>query len=151
MTTSNRLFGNISTIYMATTQCTIFGLLRITQSFCYSHLPNICLLQIDKLFQHWKPSTYSVTVRRKFVWQLQIAYLEIFRRFIWLLRKAQFLGYCASITFLLQIYQLFIYCKSSNYFKTGNHLNICLLCIDKLYYNIKSSIWKRFNDLYGYC
>jgi len=40
MTTSNRLFGNISTIYMATAQSPIFWLLRIVQLFSYCASPN---------------------------------------------------------------------------------------------------------------
>ena len=75
------------------------SLLRKAQYFSYcasynhfptSHLPNICLLQIDKLFQHWKSSTYLVTVSRKIVWQLQIAYFETYPQFIRLLRKSNF-------------------------------------------------------------
>jgi len=84
MTTSNRLFGNISTIYTATAQ-------------------------------------------------------------------SQFLGYCASIIWLLRISQLFMHCISKNYFTTGNRLHNCLLCIEKLYDYFKSPIWKHINDLYGYC
>jgi len=76
--------------------------------------------------------------------------LEIFQSFIWLLRKAQFFGFCASIILLLRITQLFIYCKSTNYFTTGNRLNILLLCIEKWHYNFKSSILKYSDDLYGY-
>ena len=142
MATSNRLFANISTIHMATAQSTIFSLLRIIQSFGTSHLPNICLLQIYKLFQHWKSSTYSVTVRRIIVRKLQTAYFEI--------HNFQATAH-HTIIFLLSIYQLFVYCKSTNYFTTGNRLNNWLLCIEKLYDTFKSPILKRFNDLYGYC
>jgi hypothetical protein len=70
-------------------------------------------------------------------------------------------GFCAknyflvtahhTIIFPLHISQLFVYPKSNNYFTTGNRLNICLLCIESLYDNFKSPIWKRFNHLYGYC
>ena len=66
-------------------------------------------------------------MHRKIVWQLQISYLETFRRFIWLLRKALFLGYCASIILLLRISKLLMYCKSTNNFTTGNSLNIWLI------------------------
>ena len=48
-------------------------------------------------------------MHRKILWQLQIAYFETYQRFIWLLRKAQFFGYCASIILLLRISQLFMY------------------------------------------
>jgi hypothetical protein len=122
--TSNRLFRNISTIYMATTQSTIFWLLRIYH-FANAHLPIIYLLQIDQLFYQWKSSKYLITVHRKIVWQLLIEYLEIFRRFIWLLRKAQFFGYCASY----------------NHFATSHLPNICLLQIDKLFQHWKSSTY----------
>jgi len=67
-----------------------FGYCAPYNHFATSHLPNICLQQTDKLLQHWKFSTYLVTVRRKIVWQLQIAYLEIYQGFIWLMRKANF-------------------------------------------------------------
>jgi alanine dehydrogenase len=84
MTTSNHLFGNISTIYIATALSPIFRVLRIYH-FATANLPNL------------------------------------------------------------------IYCKSTNYFTTGNRLYNCLLCIEKLYDNFKSPIWKLINDLYGYC
>ena len=88
-------------------------------------------------------------LHRKILCELEIAYLEIFRRFKWLLRKAQFFGYCESIIFLLRISLLFIYCKSSNYFNTANRLNIWLLCKEKFYDNFKSPISKYFDNLYG--
>ena len=56
-----------------------------------------------------------------------------------------------TIIFLLRIYKLFVYCKSTNNFYTRNRLNILLLCIEKLYDNFKSPTWKHFNDLYVYC
>ena len=159
-----------------------------------------------------------ITLHRKILCQLHIAYFELFRRFISLLRKAQFLGYYASmilllrisnylwtanwlilsrleivyiidhcaqktlmttsnrlfgnisniykataqstIFWLLRIIQLFSYCTSPNYLSTanrqkyftnGNHLNIWLLCIEKLYKNFKSPIWKHIDDSYRYC
>jgi len=124
MTNSNRLFGNASRFYTVTAQRQIFWLLRIYY-FATAHLPMIYLLQIDQLFHHWESSKYLIAVKRKFVWQLQIAYLEIFRRFIWLLRKAQFFGYCASY----------------NHFATSHLPNISLLQIDKLFQHWKSSIY----------
>jgi len=99
-------------------------------------------------------------VRRKILGRLLIAYLEIFRRFIWLLRKAQFLGSCASIILRLRISKLFMYCKSTNYFTTGNHLHNCLLCIEKFYGKFKIAFletYQRFVWLlrkahfFGYC
>ena len=86
MTTSNRLFGNISTIYVPTAQKPNF--------FTTAHHTNILLLRIS---------------------------------------------------------QIFVYCKSANYLKTGNRLHIWLLSVEKLYDNFKSPISKHFSDLYGYC
>ena len=40
----------------------------------------------------------------------------------------------------MRISQLFIYCKSTNYFTTGNRLNIWLLYIEKLYDNFSLPI-----------
>ena len=108
------------------------------------------LLQIDQIFHHWKSSKYLITLNWKIL-KLRIAFLHIFRRFIWLLDKAQFFGYCASIILQLRIPQLFIYCKSTNYFTTGNRLYIWLLCIEKLYDNFTLPIWKHFEDLYRFC
>jgi hypothetical protein len=150
MTTSNRLLGNIWTIYMATAQSTIFWLLCIYH-FATAHLPIIYLLQIDQLFHHWKLSKYLITLHWKIVWQLHIAYLETFRRCIWLLCKAQFLGYWASVILLLRISQLFMNRKSTKHFTTGNRLHNWLLCTEKIYVNFKSPICKHINDLYGYC
>ena len=90
-------------------------------------------------------------MHRKIVSQLQIAYLETYQRFIWQLHKAQFFGYCGTIIYIRRITQLFTYCKLNNYFTTGNRLNIWLLCINKLYDNLKSHIWKHFEDLYSFC
>jgi len=90
--------------------------------FAIAHLPIIYLLQIDKLFHHWKSYIYLIIAHRKIVWQLQIAYLEIFRRFICLLRKDQFFGYCASY----------------NYFATAQLPIVCLPQIDKLLQHWKS-------------
>ena len=73
-----------------------------------------------------------------------------FSTILCLLRKHQFLGYCATVIFLLLISQLFVYCNSTNYFTNGKRLNICLLCIEKLYDNFKSPTSKYFDDLYGY-
>jgi hypothetical protein len=65
--------------------------------------------------------------------------------------QSQFLGYCASIILLLRISQLFMNCKSTNYFTTAYRLHNCLLWIEKFYENFKSPIWKHIYDLYGYC
>jgi len=134
---------------MATAQSPIFRLLRIYY-FPTANIHTIYLLQIEQLFQNCKSSKYLITVHGKILWQLQIAYFEIFRRFIWQLRKAQFCGHCATIILLLRVSQLFMYCKSTNYFTTGNRLHNCLLCIEKFFDNFKSPISKH-NDLYGYC
>ena len=124
MTTSNRLFGNISTIYIATAQSPIFSLLR-TFHFATSNLRILNLVHIDQIYHHWESSKYLIALHRKIVWQLLIAYLEIFQRFILLLRKAQFFGYCAS-------YKQFV---------TAHLSNICLLQIDKLFQHWKSSTY----------
>ena len=55
------------------------------------------------------------------------------------------------IIFPLHISQLFVYRKSTNYFTTGNRLNISLLCTENLYDKFKLPIWKHFDDLYGFC
>ena len=96
--------------YFATAQKHNFWLLRINY-LATAHLPIIYLMQIDQLFHHWKSSKYLITLHWKILWQLHIAYLETFRRFISLLRKAKFLGYYASIILLLRI---------SNYLWTAN-------------------------------
>ena len=150
MTTSNRLFGNISKFHIATAQSPIFRLMHISY-FPTANVPIIYLLQSRQLFQHCKSSKHLITVHRKSLWQHQIDYLEIFGRFKWLLRKSQLFGYCASFILLLRISQLFIYCKSTSYFTTGNRLHNCLLCIEKLYYKFQSPIWKHINHLYSYC
>ena len=137
-------------IFMATAQNPIFSLLR-NYYFASANLPIIYLVQIDQLFHHWDSSKHFITVHRKIVWQLLIAYLEIFQGFILLLRKAQIFRYCASIILLLRISKLFMKWKSTNYFTTANRLHNSLLCIEKLYDNFKSPIWKYFDDLYGSC
>ena len=150
MTTSNRLFANISTIYMATAQSTIFYLLRIIQSFCYFASPK-----------------YLSTANRQIISTLEIFYVFGYcaqkncinsNRHFWkhindymATAQSQFLGYCTSIILLLRISQLFKYCISTNYLTTGNRLHNCLPCIQKLYDNFKSPIWKHINDLYGTC
>ena len=111
---------NLSTIYMATAQKNNF--------LATAHHKIICLLQIEQLFQKLNSSKYLLTVHWRIVWLLQIAYSETFRRFKWLLRKVQFLVYCAShiyfatahlpIIYLLQIDQLFHHWKLSKYLIT---------------------------------
>ena len=107
MTTSNRLFGTISTIYMATAQSS-----------------TAVLLQIEQIFHHWKSSKYLITLHWKFL-KLYIASLEIFRRYIWLLRKAQFLA-TAHLSFSC--------CESPNYLSTANRPTISPLEIVKLFH-----------------
>ena len=107
---------------MATAQTKIFWLLRIYH-LATAHLPIIYLLQIELLFHHWKSSKYVITLHWKILCQLHIAYLETFRRFIWLLRKNQFFGYSASY----------------NYSPTAHLLIICLLKIEQLFHHWKSS------------
>jgi len=64
MTTSNRLFGNISTIHMVTAQSQNFSLLSI-YNFATANIPIIYLLLIEQLLQNWKSSKYLITVNRK--------------------------------------------------------------------------------------
>ena len=91
-------------------------------------------------------------MHRKLLWQLQIAYLETFPTFIRLLRKAKFFGYCASYNYFptahLRIICLLQIDKICQQWKS---FNICLLCIEKLYKNIKSPIWKHIDVSYRYC
>ena len=151
MTTSNRLFGNISAIYMTTAQNTIFLLLRIYY-FPTANISIIYLLLIEQLLQQWKSSTYLFTVHRKIVY-------DNFKLPIWKYFDDMY-GYCVKPNFLATVYhtsiftlricQLFVYCKSTNNFSTGNRLYILLLCIEKLYDNFKSPICKHINYLYGY-
>ena len=145
---------------MATAQSRIFTLLRIYY-FPTANIPIIYLLQIEQLLQHWKSSKYLITLHRKIEWQLQIAYLELIQRCIWLLRKAQFFGYCASYNYfptahlpiicLPQIYQLFHHRKSSKYLLTVHRkivwqLQIAYLEIFRRY------IWLLRNaQFFGYC
>ena len=99
-----------------------FGYCATCNYFATAHLPIIWPQQIDLLFHLWDSSKYLLTLHRKIVWQLQIAYLEIFRRYIWLLRKAKLFGYCASY----------------NYFPTAHLPIICLLQIDQFFHHWKS-------------
>jgi hypothetical protein len=132
----------VSKFYIATAQRPIFWLLRMYH-LATAHLPIIYLEQIDQLYHHCECFKYLITVHRKIVWQLKIASLEIFRQFIWLLRKAQFFHYCASYNHLvLRISQIFVYFKSTNYFNTGNLLHIRLLYVELLYENFKLPILK---------
>jgi len=120
---------------------TIFHL-RISQIFVYykstnyfnvgNHLHN-CLLCVEKLHDNYKLPLYK---------HFDVSYCYCAK---------PVLDYCASIIFLLRISQLIVYCKSTNYFTKGNRLNICLLCIEKLYDTFKSLIRKHFDDLYDYC
>ena len=155
MTTSNRLFRNIWTIYMATAQSPIFLLLRITQllMYCKSTIYfttgnrfHNCLLCIEKLYDKFK----SRTCIEKFMWTSNRLFGNI-SMIQMASAQSPILGYCASIIFLLRISLLFLYCKSSNYFNTANRLIISLLCIEKFYDNLKSSISKYFDDLYDNC
>ena len=143
MKTSSRLFGNISTIYIAIAQSTIFWLLRIYH-LDTAHHPNIYLLQIGQLFHHWKSSKYLITLYWKIIWQTSNS---LFGNI-----STIYIGSAHhTINFPLHNSQLFAHCKSTNYFTTRNLLNLWLLCIEKLYDNFKSTICKLCNDLYCYC
>ena len=64
--------------------------------------------------------------------------------------KRNFYG-TAHLSFCYCKFPNFMFCKSTNYFTTGNRLHNCLPCIEKLYDKFKSPIWKSINDLYGNC
>ena len=120
MTTSNRLFGNLSTIYMATVQSPIFWLLRIYH-FATAHLPSIYLLQIDQLFHNWESSKYLITVH----WKILTTSNRLFRNIstinmatarspiLWPLRIHNFATAHLPIIYVLQIDKLFHDWKSS--------------------------------------
>ena len=160
VTVNRKIVLQLQIAYLKTFQWFIW-LLRKAQCFGYctpynyfstAYFPIICLLQIAKLFQHWKSPKYLVTVYRKIVWPFKSPIWKPFDDLYGYGSKPNFLATAHhTIIFLLQISQLFVYWKSTNYFTTENRLNICLLCIEKLYDNFKSSIWKNFDDLYGYC
>ena len=139
--TSHSLFANISTIYIGTVHHTI-------------NFP----LHNSQLFVYCKSTNYFTTRYSLNLWLLCVEKLyENFKSHIWKYIKDLY-GYCAKPIFrvlriyllLLPISQLFMYCISTNYFTTGNRLHNCLLCIETLYDNFKSPIWKHINDLYGY-
>ena len=126
-----------------------------------AHRTIIFLLPISQMFDHCKPTNYFTIGNRLNIWLLciEILYynfkspiLKQFNDSYGYLAKPNFLATTHhTIIFLLCISQLFVYCKPTYYFITGNRLHICLLFIEKFYENFKSPIWKRFNDLYGYC
>ena len=151
MTSSNRLFGNISTIYIATAQSPIFWLLRIIRSFRYcaslkylspANQQIISTLEIVYLFGYCAQKNCTTSN----------CYLETFRRFIWLLRKAQFLGYCASPNYLctanrqiisrLEIVYIIVYCAQTNFVATSN----------RLFGNISTNYMATTQStIFGYC
>jgi len=87
-----------------------FGYCASYNYFAAAHLPIICPLQIDQLFQHLKSSKHLFTVHTNIIWQLQIAYLETFQRFV----------YCAKKNFWASAQLSFCYCASPNYLSTAN-------------------------------
>ena len=121
MTTSNRLFGNISNIYKATAQSQIFRYCASYNYFPTAHLPIICLLQIDKIFRQLKSSTCLFTLHRKIVEELQIAY--------WETSTIHMATTQSPIFTLLRIYD----------FATAHLPIIYELQIDKLFHDWKSS------------
>ena len=121
MTTSNRLFGNNSTIYMATAQSRIFTLLRIYY-FPTAIISIIYLLLIEQLFQQWKSPQYLITLHRKIV----------FGNFNYLFGNISTI-YMATVQspifWPLYIIQVFSYCASPNYLSTANRPTISPLVI----------------------
>ena len=134
MTSSNHLFGNVSTIYTATAKSPIFWLLRISQVIIYckstncfttGNRLNVWLLSTEKLYDNFKSP----------IW-------KYFDDLYGYYAKNNFLATAHhTIILLLRISHIFVYCKSTNYFNTGNLLHIWLLCVEKLYDNFKSRIW----------
>ena len=111
MTNSNRLFGNTSTINMATAQRQIFRLLRIYY-FPTAHLQIIYLLQIDQIFHHWKSSKYwllcienCMTTSNRLFGNISTIYMSTAQKPIFL---------------LLRNIQLFCYSASHYYLSTAN-------------------------------
>ena len=111
MTNSNRLFGNNSTIYMATAKGPIFWLLCIIKLFSYCASLNYSSTANRKIFHEWKSSKYLLTVHRKIVLQLQIAYLE---------RSYDLYGYCPKPNFFATTHLSFCFCASPNYLSTAH-------------------------------
>ena len=144
MTISNRLLGNISTIYTATAQSTIF--------VATAHHKIILLHRISHIFVFCISTNYFNTGNLLHIWLLYVEKLyDNFKSPIWK-HINNLYGYCAKPIFrLLRISQLYKYCISRNYLTTGNRLHNCLLCKEKLYDNFKSPIWKHIIDLYGNC
>jgi len=113
MTTSNRLFGTISAIYMGTAQNPIFWLLRIYY-FPTANITIIYLLQIEQLFQQWKSSKYLISVHRKIVY-------DNFNCLFGNISTIYMATAQSSIFWLLRIY----------YFPTAHLPIICVLQIDQ--------------------
>jgi len=111
MTTTNRLFRNISNIYMATEQSPTFWFCASNNYFPTAHPPIICLLQIDKIFHKWKSSKYLLVVHRNIELELQIAHLERFN---------DLYDYCAKPKFFATAHLLFCFCASPNYLSSAN-------------------------------
>ena len=141
---------------------------QINDSYGYCAKPNffstahhtlILLLRISKLFVCCKSTNNFTTGNRRNIWLLCIEKLfSTFKSPIWKYFDDLY-GHCGKpnflatahyrIIFLLRIPQLFVCCKSTYYFITGNRLNICLLCIEICYVKFKPPIWKYFIDLCG--
>ena len=123
MTTSNRLFGNISKMYMASAQSPTFRLLRM-YDFPTANLPIIFVLQIEQLFQNWKSSKYLITVHRKILTASYPLFGNNSTIYMATAQSPIFATAHHTIIFQLIISQLYVYCKSTNYLTTGNCVNI---------------------------
>ena len=145
MTSSNRLFGYISTIYTANAQRPIFRLQR-KDHFATVNPLILYLLQIDQLFHHWKSSHYLLTVLTKLY--------DTFKSHIPKHFDVLY-GYCAKANFLGTAQPSFCYCASTNYFSTAidqlfhqwKSSNYLLTVHRKLYDTFKSHIPKHFDHL----
>ena len=127
MTTSNCLFGNISTIYMATAKNPIFWLLYIIQVFSYCASPNylstanrptISPLVIFYIFCYSAKKNCMTTSNRLFGKKSTIYMATAQSRIFKLLRIYYFPTANIPIIYLLQIEKLLQHWKSSKYLIT---------------------------------
>ena len=80
-------------------------------SFSYCASPNYSSTANRKIFHQLKSSKYLLTVHRKIVLQLQIAYLE---------RSYDLYGYCPKPNFFATAHLSFCFCASPNYLSTAH-------------------------------
>ena len=164
---------NISKIYMATAQSTIFCLLRIYHS-ATAHLIIIYLLQINQLFHHWKSSKNLISLHPKF-YEFTLPISKHFDHLygfcekpkIRLLRIYNFPTANCPIIRLLQIFKIFHKLKLRNYLLSVHikivwqlqiayfepyHWFICLLRKAQIFaYCASIILLLRISQLFIYC